>query len=408
VSDLQVAQPATAVERDLVVACLVSDQPAPYNVPVFLRFGEPVDAGRLRDAAASVLAGVGLLRRRYLRHGREILRETGTGLPEVERLACTRDELAGVTAHRRLGVLDRHLVRAAVIEVDGEPYPRLFVNVHHVLMDGLSLALFLHAVVECYLTGRAPQLESDQPDLQPPEPPDLPDLPDLAGPAAVADFQRAFTARCGTGAGSGLAVHRRTIELPGGNLSFAANLAAFAPALAEWVGMPQVVLSVALLGRPVTRLRTLGNFVRLQPLALDAGGWSQLPPAEVLGMTRRLARELLLRSTLPAQPAARAGSRLSDLLVVLDHKTEALVPEQIHPRLKAFVEDDPSYLDHKFGLHFNIDATPRGLRLTVSAQGVPEPALVALTQNHERHLRRIQGGPASTPVPAVRYGGPPR
>ncbi len=103
----------TGPERDIVVACLVGDEPGAYNIPVFVRFDEPVDCARFARAADAVLAASPALRSRFVRDGRTIRRAPASAA-RTERLRARRDELSAVAAARRIEVTDEVLVRSAV------------------------------------------------------------------------------------------------------------------------------------------------------------------------------------------------------------------------------------------------------------------------------------------------------
>jgi len=387
-----VSEVVTGLERDIVVACLASDDPAPYNIPVFLRFDEQVDLDRLADAAQALLNQPELLRRRYFRQGHDILR--GMTAPAlVERVRCRVADLPRLARERRLQVLDAPLVKVVVIEVVDDPHDRLFVNVHHVLMDGMSLTIFLHAVVEAYLSGQPEMLDCAGGRATLPEQPyrpvhrpgsvPLPTVP--VTDELVTGFLEAFDRRRRPGAN---VVHRRSINLPEADLSFAANLTAFVPALAEWCGTPRVVLSIALLGRPVSQLRELGNFVRLEPLAFDVRQWQDVTAVDLRRSMAALAADLVVRSGHHGTVTPAGRSRLTEVMVVFDYKSETLVPERIHPGLTAFLEEESTYWESKFEVHFSIYKTGCVQSVTVSARDLPEHAVIGLADAYERRLRQ--------------------
>ncbi len=379
-------------ERDIVVACLAADEPGAYNVPVFVRFDEPVDIPRLVEATRRVLAASPALRTTYARSGRSLTRLTSASAPVVERLRAHPSELSALAEARRIEVTDPVLVRAAVIDLDAPGRPHLFLNVHHALADGISLSLILRAVLEAYVTGEVIALPGPQArDAPAPGAPQLTaDLsPWLPTPAAAGAFLAALAAH--RTPGSGVTVTERAIATHG-IPTFAQSLAAFVPALASWLGLDTVVVATALAGRPIGALRSVGNFVRLQPLALSAG--TATDHAD-------LARRLAIASADPAPAPAPADplTRAASVAVVFDYKRESLVARRIHPAIAAHLVPDDGYRDVKYDLHVSLYQCGETQHATLTARDLPPDALTTFLESYADRL-------APSSVPSVPSGAP--
>lgn len=408
-------------ERDIVVACLAGDEPGAYNIPVFLRFDEAVDIPRLVTAAEAVIGASPALRAAYTRRGRVVERTRAAVPARVERLRAHPGELYAVAASRRIEVLDPTLVRAAVVELD-PPHPvHLFVNLHHAIADGMSLNLLLRAILDAYLTGdvtvltgpasatadqtgRGPtglvpatQLPATQVSATQVSATKVPAQaatldPWAADPGSSGRFLAALAARRDPAAAP--SVTERTIQ-GRGIRTFADSLAAFVPVFAGWLGVEEVVVSTALAGRSIRDLRTIGNFVRLQPLALPADGSTDYDD---------LARRLAIASAgpVPAPAPLDPRSRAAGVSVVFDYKRESLIARRVHPGIAAHVVADEGYRDVKYDLHISLYQCGATQQATVTARDIAPAAIADLLA---AYADRLTAAPApSAPVPSVPSG----
>lgn len=382
----------TGPERDIVIACLAGDEPGAYNVPVFVRFDEPVDIPRLVEAARRVLAASPALRTTYARSGRSLTRRASAPPPPVDLLRAHPSELTGLAEARRIAVTDPILVRAAVIDLDAPGRPHLFLNVHHALADGISLSLILRAVLDAYVTGEVAVLAGPESDAAPERltarrTADL--TPWAPTPADTGAFLAALAARATPG--SGVSVTERAIETHG-IPTYAESLAAFVPALADWLGVETVVVATALAGRPIGSLRAIGNFVRLQPLALSARATTDHAD---------LARRLAIASADPGAPPPPSDplTRAASVAVVFDYKRESLVARRIHPGVAAYLVADDGYRDVKYDLHVSLYQCAAVQHATLTARDLPADAVTGLLGAYAARLTPAR--PASTSVPSV-------
>lgn len=394
----------TGPERDIVVACLASDEPAPYNVPVHLVFDEPIDAQRLVEAATRVLGASTVLARTFVRDG-SWLRRGPAARPTVELMTADAAQLDAIVAQRRIGVLDSSLVRAVVVQVRDLDETRLFLNVHHALVDGMSLALVLRAIVDSYLTGRTPNFDERPRGA-------LPGGPEVLLPEGVREanlplprVQEFFT---GLGRlrvpGVGTGVATLTVDSPWVP-TFSTSLGAIVPALGLWCDSDAIVVAVGLAGRTSVDRRALGNFVRLEPLVFELEHWLDLRPEEVSIGLSSLGAALALRATGPRSADSATRGRMTQLGVVFDYKRESLVPTRVHPGLATRVVEDATYVDPKYAVHVSVDQVGSRQQLTITASGIPDGALRRLAQAYCDQLLygpfRTAGKARPLPLPAI-------
>lgn len=379
--------PLSAREREIVTACLMSDHEAPYNVPVFVDFDEPVDEERLFRAVRMTVEACPELCRAFRRDGTRLFATPAT--PVVERVEVLSSRAVDDVGDRRIPVLDTPLVHAAVISVRDTGRTRLYLNAHHAVVDGISLALLLHTIADAYLTGA---------------PPAFPRIADAAehhaAPRAIVGTEHLAMSESSEAAaafvtalhgmreaGVGTVQVRRTVRAPE-RTGFAASLGAVVPALSVWTDTRSVLLSTALVGRDAAHRAAIGNFVRLQPLVFDVDAWPLVETPVLRRELGSLAVGMAIRATVPlSSGSAKLSDRIPATSVVFDYGTQSLVPRRIHEDLPGRIVEDDSYVDPKYGLHLSVDQDGDEQSLTLVAEGIPAHRLEQLAWLYAQQLR---------------------
>ncbi|MFD7192945.1 amino acid adenylation domain-containing protein, partial [Streptomyces sp. NPDC059914] len=132
--------------------------PDHYAMSVHLRLAPGTDAALLARALDAVVAHHDALRLRYLRQDGDWVQEYGeqpAGLLTVLDLTAVPDpgqalDAAALEAQRALDLSAGTLVKGVFAQGVGEPAPRLFLAVHHIVMDGVSWRVLLEDLATAY------------------------------------------------------------------------------------------------------------------------------------------------------------------------------------------------------------------------------------------------------------------
>ena len=170
----RVAPLSFAQERLWLIDAAAPGSPT-YNVPLFVRWSEAIDVAALRSALMAVVTRHEVLRTTYeLRDGRPVQIVHDPHDVDVEVLAATSWEAANQQARPR-AVAPFDLAAAPPLRCtvwQGIPGgDALLLSIHHIAVDGWSLAPLFDDLAHAYETARAG---------------DVPDLPELA--VQYADF----------------------------------------------------------------------------------------------------------------------------------------------------------------------------------------------------------------------------
>ncbi|MFC8378819.1 amino acid adenylation domain-containing protein, partial [Streptomyces albidoflavus] len=132
--------------------------PDHYAMSVHLRLAPGTDAALLERALDAVVAHHDALRLRYVRQDGDWAQEYGerpAGLLTVRDLTGSPDpeqelDAAALQAQRALGLSTGTLVKGVFLRGAGASWPRLFLTVHHIVMDGVSWRVLLEDLATAY------------------------------------------------------------------------------------------------------------------------------------------------------------------------------------------------------------------------------------------------------------------
>ena len=122
---------------------------------------EPVDAGRLAQAFERLIAGERIFRTAFVQEDDGIFAKV---MPEA---AFTLAQLEGDTLEQAASLfirpfsLDKAPLLRAGLWRDGEGTQFLFLDVHHIIGDGMSTPLMLERLYRCYEGGEAVSGDAD-------------------------------------------------------------------------------------------------------------------------------------------------------------------------------------------------------------------------------------------------------
>ncbi|MEV7835687.1 amino acid adenylation domain-containing protein [Streptomyces albidoflavus] len=132
--------------------------PDHYAMSVHLRLAPGTDAALLERALDAVVAHHDALRLRYVRQDGDWVQEYGerpAGLLTVRDLTGSPDpeqelDAAALQAQRALDLSTGTLVKGVFLRGAGASWPRLFLTVHHIVMDGVSWRVLLEDLATAY------------------------------------------------------------------------------------------------------------------------------------------------------------------------------------------------------------------------------------------------------------------
>ncbi|MBR3539688.1 MAG: amino acid adenylation domain-containing protein, partial [Eubacterium sp.] len=122
-----------------------------YNIPMKYTFSGSVDVYRLKEALEKLIAGSPVLTSRVVARGKDIVQQ------QIEDFVCeipvlsleaSQIEEEGADFVKPFNLARGPLFRAEIIRTEQDVV--LFFDVHHIIMDGLSLSVFIRKLTEIY------------------------------------------------------------------------------------------------------------------------------------------------------------------------------------------------------------------------------------------------------------------
>ncbi|UHA72709.1 non-ribosomal peptide synthetase [Paenibacillus sp. 481] len=153
--------PATAQQARLFIIQQFEDAGLSYNMPVALRIDGSFDAQRLERALQSLIQRHESLRTSFTAEGGQIKQRVHEKvdfcLPVMEVEANNWQSLATAFI-QPFDLSQAPLLRSAVAQVKDE-FAVLFIDMHHIISDGVSMQLFLQELLDLYEAKPLPSLE---------------------------------------------------------------------------------------------------------------------------------------------------------------------------------------------------------------------------------------------------------
>ena len=147
--------PLTPIQQGIYVQSCMAPESFTYHMPGAFCLKKPVDAGRLAQAFERLIAGERIFRTAFVQEDDGIFAKV---MPEA---AFTLAQLEGDTLEQAASLfirpfsLDKAPLLRAGLWRDGEGTQFLFLDVHHIIGDGMSTPLMLERLNRCYEGGEA-------------------------------------------------------------------------------------------------------------------------------------------------------------------------------------------------------------------------------------------------------------
>ncbi|MBQ3934873.1 MAG: amino acid adenylation domain-containing protein, partial [Clostridia bacterium] len=140
--------PLTKTQEGVFVECLTKPGSTAYNIPVLFALDPAVDPGKLKKAVEKAIDA-----HRYVMsvlitdENGDVRARPDDGIPDVRRIPGDLPDAKDLL--RPFEMIGHPLYRAEIYETPNRPY--LFLDFHHVLFDGTSMAVLLSDISEAYL-----------------------------------------------------------------------------------------------------------------------------------------------------------------------------------------------------------------------------------------------------------------
>lgn len=398
----------TVNEQRVINGSLLSQ--AAYNIPLFVRFGQGLDIRRMYNLLMERFEKLAIFRTSFQLEG-TMTKRISNAAPLIEIQSFVRldkPEKEQLLASHLIGIEDTELVRAVLCKVTGEPSDYLFLNVHHALMDGFSMNLFLQDLLAAYLRDEPCSLDSSPPSIRETAP-----LMEAVDPHRFAGYD-SFKAKLLGKQTEVVHYINDSIVLPDWlrrHSDFALVLSAFALSMAQWLGTYEVYTAYPSLGRDLSSYRQLGNFVQMIPFDLRMEQEQSVDSLVSAIQKRTLASlgmrdyygEIMRLERMPLLGLFRD--------IIFDYKSGTLIEKQLDGEHDITLEDADAYRDEKYGLHFSVYKNGQLLQLTVISSEYADSELrqlIALFRtNVEKLYRQTQatvgelvGSVKTAPAPA--------
>ena len=145
------SSPLTSSQLGVYYDCLKRPESTVYNIPMLYQFPADFDADRLAAALKTVLENHPAFFSHFERRGEEAVQVyTPNAAASIERLKLDADQWGWYRDEfsKPFALAGPSLYRAAVVTTPSEV--ALLLDVHHLVADGFSLALFLHELAEVW------------------------------------------------------------------------------------------------------------------------------------------------------------------------------------------------------------------------------------------------------------------
>ncbi|OMF10820.1 hypothetical protein BK131_22720 [Paenibacillus amylolyticus] len=356
-------KPASDSEKRIINSSLLN--PTAYNIPMIVKFRKGLNISKMYNLLTVYFEHYDIFRTSY-RIGSDIERWITAAVPTIEICSQSIFEPQAMLDAHLISVEDKELVKIVLCKVADETNDYLFVNVHHALLDGLSINLFLQDVIEAYL--------SDEPlDFQCSTVDEHTKNSNNNSQRATVNFgeYEGFKSRLLNKQIEHVNYRSETVKL--GNVvkqkytDFSLCLTAFAISVAGWLNHNSVYLAYPYLGRNQTNFRALGNFVQLVPFhkRLETQNYSSVEKltAEV---QQQIFKDMTTNShydDVRYHESMQCMNIFRD--IIFDYKSGSLIETTLSHEHEITLHEIETYRDEKYGIHFSIYKHMHELHITM-------------------------------------------
>ncbi|EAD7632595.1 hypothetical protein AB290_11770 [Listeria monocytogenes] len=374
-------------EKKIIASCLANE--TAYNIPLFIKFNKGMNIKRMTEILTGLLQQHKIFQTTFQINERSLEKKIGS-VPNIAVEEMTARDKEHIYRKSLISIQDEQLMKIILCKIKDRSYDYLFMNIHHVLVDGFSTNLFLKEIISRYTSNTSLGMISEK----------------TIGSESEADQSKnefsfngydLFKAQLQTKKVSGgqqVSLHKK-LSLTGKKHSkysdFSNNLIAFSLSVAEWLGLEQAYLAYPSLGRNRNNYRSLGNFVELVPFQYRFDLKSNETKKRLIQNVQEQVIKNAGDNDFFETMKRNNGTSCLDIFnsIVFDYKSTSLIDKVLDEDQQIILEEEEAYIDQKFDLHVVIYKTEQDLELTVLSNEFPEKELEELSTIFEQKLRQI-------------------
>lgn len=357
-----------------------------YNTPYFLKFENGFEVKRIRKVLNELLNSDECFKTSFYLNQRGELEKSFNELGELLNInyyeKFTQRDKEEVLKDSLIQVTDSVLFRIVICKIEGSRADYIFLNFHHIIMDGYSISLFINEFIDLYYkktfekrsdktrVGKNVRRESISLEKYP-------------------RFKRSL--KMIKTDDTSCVISKSIDKNPGSfGSAFLEAEGAFTLALSEVLRLKDIYFAFPVLGRNQSNKNSYGNFTVLKPIYHDIEKISTYK--ELLKSTKKsVYPDILSPDNNLKEEISNIKKEFSGIFtdIIFDFKSSNLINYVVDPKHNIFLEEATGYTDDKFDFLFSIFSTEDQLLVEVHSK-ILEPSMVQnLINNFEKYYREI-------------------
>jgi len=350
---LQLLPMVSENERKVIHSCLLNT--TAYNIPLFIKFHQGLNISKMYNLLTQYFEKYAIFRTFY-HVEEEITKCTDGAIPTIEIQSFKHLDKKLLCDMNLISIKDKELVHVVLCKVADEECDYMFINIHHVLLDGFSINLFLQDLIEVYLYDREIDLQLsilvDEGDSRKAE----------QHNESLISFEKYeyFKSRLIQKQVDSVNYIDDQLVITGNHsqkyTDFAICVTAFSMSMAQWVESRAIYMSYPHLGRDSRNYKMLGNFVQLIPFHHHfASEQDERIDHMIAGIQQSVFSSFTNQDGYDEVMRKERMSCMNIFRdVIFDYKSGSLIEKVINEDHEIVLEEANMYRDEKYGLHFSI------------------------------------------------------
>jgi aryl carrier-like protein len=374
-------------EKKIIASCLANENA--YNIPLFIKFNQGMNIERMTEILTELLQQYKIFQTTFQIDECSLEKKIGS-IPNIAIEEMTARDKEHIYQKNLISIQDVQLMKIILCKIKDRSYDYLFMNIHHVLMDGFSTNLFLKEIISRYTSNTSLGMISEKKI-------DVESEASQSNNTFCFNGYDCFKAQLQTKkifGGQQVSLHRK-LNLARKKYNkysdFSNNLSAFSLSVAEWLGLEQAYLAYPSLGRNRNNYHSLGNFVELVPFQYKFDRKSNETKKMLIQSIQEQAIKNAADKDFFETVKRNNGTSSLDIFnsIVFDYKSTSLINRVLDEDQQIVLEEEEAYIDQKFDLHFVVYKSEKDLELTILSNEFPQTELEELMTIFEQKLQQI-------------------